>query len=94
MMKQKSLTFTHILKKSSSSVITQLNEKLFSFSKTEKSSRSVKQSKFYDVTLINIKDFKQFSDSINIAIIKIIIYKTLIKQSDINIFIIIILKID
>ncbi len=92
--KQKSLTSTYILKRSSSSVITQLSEKSFSFSKIEKSSRSVKQSKSCDVTLINIKDFKQFSDSMNIAMIEAATYRTLIRWSNINIFVIIILKID
>jgi len=77
--KQKSLTSTYILKRSSSSVITQLSEKSFSFSKIEKSSRSVKQSKSCDVTLINIKDFKQFSDSMNIAMIEAATYRTLIR---------------
>ncbi len=94
MIKQKSLTFTHILKRSFSSVITQLNEKLFSFNKIEKSLRSVKQLKSCNITLTNIKDFEQFSNSMNIAMIKIMTYKTLIKWSDVNIFVIIILKID
>ncbi len=79
MIKQKSLTFTHILKRSFSSVITQLNEKLFSFNKIEKSLRSVKQLKSCNITLTNIKDFEQFSNSMNIAMIKIMTYKTLIK---------------
>ena len=94
MIKQKSLTFTHILKRLFSSVITQLSEKSFSFSKIEKSSKSVEQLKSCNVTLINIKDFEQFSDSMNIAMIKIVTFKTLIKWSKINIFIIIILKIN
>ena len=46
------------------------------------------------MTLINVKDFKQFSDSMNIAMIKTATYKTLIRQSNMNIFVIIILKID
>jgi len=79
MIKQKSLTSTHILKKSFSSVITQLNEKSFLFSKTEKSSRSVEQSKSHNATLINVKDLEQFLDSINIAMIKTATYRTLIK---------------
>ncbi len=45
-------------------------------------------------SLINVKDFKQFSDSMNIAMIETAIYKTLIKWSDVNIFIIIISEID
>jgi len=79
MIKQKSLIFTHILKRLFSSVITQLSEKSFSFSKTEKSSKSVEQLKSCNATLINIKDFEQFSDSMNIAMIKTVTYKTLIK---------------
>jgi len=79
MMKQKSLTSTHILKRSFSSTVTQFSKKSFSFSNTEKSLRSVKQLKSCDVTLINIKDLKQFSDSMNIAMIKTVTYKTLIK---------------
>jgi len=94
MIKQKSLTFTYILKRFLSFVITQLSEKSFSFNKIEESSRSVKQLKLHDVTLINVKDFKQFSDSMNIAMIKTVTYRILIRQSDVNIFVIIILKID
>ncbi len=76
---QKSSTLTQILKRFISSVITQLSEKSSSFSKIMKSFNSVKFSSF---------------DSMNIAMIKIAAYKSLVKQSNVTTFMIIITKID
>ncbi len=76
---QKSSTFTQILKRSTSSVVTRLSEKSSSFSKIVKSSNSVKSSPF---------------DSMNIAMIKTAAYKSLVKRSNVTTFAIIITKID
>ena len=62
--KQKSLIFTQILKRFISSVVTRLSEKSSSFNKIVKSSNSVKSSSF---------------NSMNIAMIKTAVYKSLIK---------------
>jgi len=79
MIEQKSSTSTQILKRSISSVITQLSEKSSSFSKIMKSFNSVKSSSF---------------DSMNIAIIKTAAYRSLIKRLNVTTFAIIITKID
>ncbi len=76
---QKSSISTQILKRSTSSVITQLSEKSSSFSKIVKSSNSVKSSPF---------------DSMNIAMIKAAAYKSLVKRSNVTTFAIIVTKID
>ena len=89
-MKQKSLTSTQILKRSSS-VFTQLSQKLLSFSQKKK---FIEQLKSHHMTLTNVKISKSTSDSINIIMIETVIYKMLIKWSDVKIFAVIILKID
>ncbi len=76
---QKSSISTQILKRSISSVVTQLSEKSSSFSKIVKSFNSVKSSSF---------------DSMNIAIIEAAAYKSLVKRSNVTTFAIIITKID
>jgi len=76
---QKSSTFTQILKKSISSVVTRLSEKSSSFSKIMKSFNSVKSSPF---------------DSMNIAMIEAAAYKSLVKRLNVTTFAIIITKID
>ncbi len=78
--KQKSLIFTQILKRSISSVITQLSEKSSSFSKMVKSFNSV--------------NFASSFDSMNIAMIEAIAYKSLVKRLNVTTFTIIITKID
>ncbi len=92
-MKQKSLTSTHILKKSFT--IFQFSLKSLSFNQfNEKSVKLIEQLKLRDATLTNVKIFKSTSDSMNIAIIKTTTYKMLVKWSDIKIFAVIILKIN
>jgi len=91
--KQKSLTSTHILKRSFT--ISQLSLKSFSFSQfNEKSVKLIKQLKPRDATLTNVKISNSTSGSMNIAIIKTATYRMLVKRSDIKIFAVIILKID
>ncbi len=92
-MKQKSLTSTHILKRSFT--IFQLSLKSLSFSQfNEKSVKLIEQLKSCDATLTSIKISKSTSDSMNIAMIKTVTYKMLVKRSNIKIFAVIILKID
>ncbi len=76
---QKSSIFTQILKRFISSVVTQLSEKSSSFSKIVKSLKSVKSSSF---------------DSMNIAMIEVAAYKSLVKWLNVTTFVIIITKID
>ncbi len=91
--KQKSLTSTHILKRSFT--IFQFSLKSLSFSQfNEKSVKLIEQLKSCDATLTNVKISKSTSDSMNIAMIKIVTYRMLVKWSDIKIFAVIILKID
>ncbi len=78
--KQKSLTFTQILKRFIFSVVTQLSEKSSSFSKIMKSSNSI--------------NFASSFNSMNIAIIKTAAYKLLVKRLNVTTFMIIITKID
>ncbi len=85
--KRKSLTSTHILKRSFTFVTSQLSQKSFSFSQFNEKSVS-------DATLTSVKISKSTSDSMNIAMIKTATYKMLVKQSDVKIFAVIILKID
>ncbi len=76
--KQKSLTSTHILKRSFT--IFQLSLKSFSFSQfNEKSVKLIKQLKSRDVTLTNVKISKSTSDSTNIAMIRTATYRMLVK---------------
>ena len=94
-MKRKSLTFTHILKRSFTFVTSQLSQKSFSFNQfNEKSVKLIEQSKSRDATLTNVKISKSTSDSMNIAMIETATYRMLVKQSDVKIFAVIILKID
>ncbi len=90
-MKQKSLTFTHILKRSFTFVTSQFSQKSLSFSQKKS---FIKQLKQRDATLTSVKIFKSTSDSLNIVIIKVATYRMLVKQSDVKIFAVIILKID
>jgi len=91
--KQKSLTSTHILKRSFT--ISQLSLKSLSFSQfNEKSVKLIEQLKSCDATLTNVKISKSTSGLMNIAMIETATYKMLVKRSDIKIFAVIILKID
>ncbi len=91
--KQKSLTSTHILKRSFT--ISQFSLKLLSFSQfNEKSVKLIEQLKSRDATLTSVKISKSTSDSTNIAMIKTATYRMLVKRSDIKIFAVIVLKID
>jgi len=91
--KQKSLTSTHILKRSFT--ISQLSLKSLSFSQfNEKSVKLIEQLKSRDATLTNVKISKSTSGSTNIAMIETATYRMLVKRSDIKIFAVIILKID
>jgi len=78
--KQKSLTFTQILKRFTSSVVTRLSEKSSSFSKIVKSS--------------NLINFASSFNSMNIAMIETAAYKSLVKRSNVTTFAIIVTKID
>ncbi len=99
-MKQKSLTSTYILKRSFTFVTSQLSQKSLSFSQfNEKSVKLIEQSKSCDAVSSSVNSKSTFSlkpafNSINIFMIKTAIYKMLVKQSDIKIFAVIILKID
>jgi len=75
-MKQKSLTSTHILKRSFTFVTSQFSQKSLSFSQKKS---SIEQLKSRDATLTNVKISKSTSDSMNIAIIKTATYKMLVK---------------
>ncbi len=89
--KQKSLTFTHILKRFFTFITSQFSQKSLSFSQKKS---SIEQLKSRDATLTNVKISKSTSDSMNIAMIKTATYKMLFKRSDIKIFAVIVLKID
>ncbi len=78
--KQKSLTFTQILKRSISSVVTQLSKKSSSFSKIMKSFNSV--------------NFASSFDLMNIAMIETAAYRSLVKRLNVTTFAIIITKIN
>ncbi len=93
--KQRSLISTHILKRSFTSVTSQSSQKSFSFSQfNEKSVKLIEQLKSRDATLTNVKIFKPFFDSMNIAMIETAAYRMLVKRVDVNIFAVIISKID
>ncbi len=93
-MKRKSLTSTHILKRSFTFVTSQLSQKSLSFRQfNEKSVKLVKQSKSRDAVSFNVNS-KSTSDSMNIAMIETATYRMLVKRSDVKIFAVIILKID
>ncbi len=89
--KQKSLTSTHILKRSFTFVIFQFSLKSLSFSQKKS---SIEQLKSCDATLSSVKTSKSTSDSTNIAMIEAATYRMLVKRSDIKIFAVIVLKID
>ncbi len=89
--KQKSLTSTHILKRSFTFVTSQFSQKSLSFSQKKS---SIEQLKSRDATLTNVKIFKSTSDSTNIAMIEAATYRMLVKRSDVKIFAVIVLKID
>ncbi len=99
-MKQKSLTSTHILKRSFTT--SQPSLKSLSFSQfNEKSVKLIEQLKSRDATLTSVKNSKStfslnsFSfSSTNIAMIEAATYRMLVKRSDIKIFAVIVLKID
>ncbi len=91
--KQKSLTSTHILKRSFT--IFQLSLKSLSFNQfNEKSVKLIEQLKSHDATLTNVKISKSTSGSTNIAMIETATYRMLVKRSDVKIFAVIVLKID
>ncbi len=89
--KQKSLTSTHILKRSFTFITSQFSQKSLSFSQKKS---SIEQLKSRDATLTNVKISKSTSHSTNIAMIKAATYRMLVKRSDVKIFAVIILKID
>ncbi len=79
-LKQKSLTSTHILKRSFTSVTSQSSQKSFSFNQfNEKSVKQIEQFKSRDATLTNVKISKLTSDSTNIEMIEAATYKMLVK---------------
>jgi len=79
-LKQKSLTSTHILKRSFTFVTSQPSQKSFSFNQfNEKLVKQIEQLKSRDATLTNVKISKLTSDSTNIEIIKTATYKMLVK---------------
>ncbi len=93
-MKQKSLTSTHILKRFFTFITSQLSLKSLSFDQSkEKFVKSIKQSKSLEAVSFSVNS-KSTSDSMNIAMIETATYKMLVKWSDIKIFAIIILKIN
>jgi len=76
--KQKSLTFTYILKRSFT--IFQFSLKSLSFSQfNEKSVKLIEQLKSCDATLTSVKIPKSTSGSMNIAMIETTTYKMLVK---------------
>ncbi len=90
-MKQKSLTSTHILKRFFTFVTSQFSQKSLSFNQKKS---SIEQLKSRDATLTNVKISKSTSHSTNIAMIKTATYRMLVKRSDVKIFAVIVLKID
>ncbi len=98
--KQKSLTSTHILKRSFTT--SQFSLKSLSFNQfNEKSVKLIEQLKLRDATLTNVKNskstfsLKSFSfSSMNIVMIETATYRMLVKWSDIKIFAVIVLKIN
>ncbi len=98
--KQKSLTSTYILRRSFTFVIFQLSQKSLSFDQSkEKFVKLIKQSKSFEAVSFNVNSKSTFSlksafSSINIFMIETATYRMLVKQSDVKIFAVIILKID
>ncbi len=95
--KQKSLNSTHILKRSFTFFTSQFSQKSFSFSHNKK---FIEPLKSRDATLTNVNSKSTFSlksfsfSSMNIVMIETTTYRMLVKQSDVKIFAVIILKID
>jgi len=88
--KRKSLTSTHILKRSFTFITSQFSQ----------NKKFIEQLKQCDVTLTSVNSKSTFSlksfsfSSMNIAMIETATYRMLVKRSDIKIFAVIILKID
>ncbi len=99
-MKQKSLTSTHILRRSFTFAIFQLSQKSLSFNQSkEKFIKLIKQLKSLEAVSSNVNSKSTFSlksafSSINIFMIETVAYRMLIKRSDVKIFAVIFLKID
>ncbi len=89
--KQKSLTSTHILKRSFTFVTSQFSQESLSFSQKKS---SIEQLKSRDATLTSAKNPKSTSGSMNIAMIETATYRMLVKRSDVKIFAVIVSKID
>jgi len=98
--KRKSLTSTHILKRSFTFITSQLSQKSSSFSQfNEKSVKLIEQSKSHDAVSSSINSKSTFSlksafSSMNISMIEAAVYRMLVKWSNIKIFAVIVLKID
>ncbi len=98
--KQKSLTSTHILRRLFTFTISQLSQKSLSFDQSkEKFIKSIKQSKSLEAVSSSVNSKLTFSlksafSSINIFMIETVVYRMLVKRSDIKIFAVIVLKID
>jgi len=73
--KQKSLTSTHILKRSFTFITSQFSQKSLSFNQKKS---SIEQLKSRDATLTSVKISKSTSDSMNIAMIKTATYRMLV----------------
>ncbi len=77
--KRKSLTSTHILKRSFTFVTSQLSQKSLSFRQfNEKSVKLIEQSKSRDAVSSSVNS-KSTSDSMNIAMIETATYRMLVK---------------
>ncbi len=98
--KQKSLTSTHILKRSFTSVTSQSRQKSPPFSQfNEKSVKLIRQSKSLEAVSPSVNSKPTFSlkpafSSTNIFMIEAATYRMLVKRSDVKIFAVIISKID
>ncbi len=98
--KQKSLTSTHILKRSFTFVTSQSRQKSLSFSQfNEKSVKLIRQSKSFEAVSPSVNSKSTFSlksafSSTNIFMIEAAAYRMLVKRSDVKIFAVIVLKID
>ncbi len=98
--KRKSLTSTHILKRSFTFVTSQLSQKSLSFNQfNEKSVKLIEQSKLCDAVSFSVNIKSTFSlklafNSMNISMIETAVYRMLVKWSNIKIFAVIVLKID
>ncbi len=98
--KQKSLTSTHILRRSFTFATSQLSQKSLSFDQSkEKFVKSIKQSKSFEAVSPSVNSKSTFSlkpafSSTNIFMIETVVYKMLVKRSDVKIFAVIVLKID